>query len=119
VRWTTTQQQQFERRVARLTVSAGLPLSWVDNPDWIELCQECIPGAKSPSRKTLTRRLIPTAAAELREAAKSAAKGHEATIQADGWTGENHHHLIACMITVDGKVSSLVLVVNPTIQIRC
>jgi hypothetical protein len=43
--------------------------------------------------------------AEFRAEAKAAANGHEATIQADEWTGVNHHHLIAFMITVDGKVS--------------
>ncbi|KAF8967652.1 ribonuclease H-like domain-containing protein, partial [Flammula alnicola] len=26
--------------------------------------------------------------------------GQNATLQADGWTGENHHHMIACMITL-------------------
>ena len=28
----------------------------------------------------------------------------EATIQSDGWTGVNNHHLVAFMITADKKV---------------
>jgi hypothetical protein len=28
----------------------------------------------------------------------------EATIQSDGWTGLNNHHLVAFMITADKKV---------------
>jgi hypothetical protein len=102
--WSSVRQKQFERSIARLTASAGLPLSWVDNAEWIMFVDEFLPAARSPSRKVLTNRLIPTAVAEFRAAAKAAANGREATIQADGWTGVNHHHLIAFMITVDGKV---------------
>jgi len=46
----------------------------------------------------------PGAVAEFRAEAKAAACECEATIQADGWTGVNHHYLIAFMITVNGKV---------------
>lgn len=105
--WLPEQQKSFENHIARLTASAGLPLSWVDNVEWIDLCAELAPGAKSPSRKTLTRRLLPVAVNELRRDSKAKTKGHNATIQADGWTGENHHHLIAFMITVDGKVCAI------------
>lgn len=102
--WDSAKQKRFETRVARLTASAGLPLAWVDNIEFIDLIAEFIPGAKPPSRKVLTNRLIPTTVDELRAEAKSAASGHEATIQADGWTGQNKHHLIAVMITVHGEV---------------
>jgi hypothetical protein len=76
----------------------------VDNAEWIAFVEEFLPAAKSPSRKVLTNQLIPMAVAKFRAAAKAAANGHEATIQADGWTGVNHHHLIAFMITIDRKV---------------
>jgi hypothetical protein len=33
--WSAIQQKQFERLIACLTASAGLPLSWVDNAEWI------------------------------------------------------------------------------------
>lgn len=102
--WDSTKQKRFEMRIARLTASAGLPLSWVDNIEFIDLISDFIPGAKPPSRKVLTNRLIPTVVNELRAEAKSAASGHEATLEADGWTGENKHHLIGVMITVKGKV---------------
>lgn len=103
--WDSTKQKRFETRVARLTASAGLPLSWVDNIEFIDLISDFIPGAKPPSRKVLTKRLIPATVDELRTEAKSAASGHEATVQADGWTGQNKHHLIAVMITVHGEAS--------------
>ncbi|EIW76029.1 hypothetical protein CONPUDRAFT_158802 [Coniophora puteana RWD-64-598 SS2] len=31
--WTPALQQEFERRILQLTVSAGLPFSWADNPE--------------------------------------------------------------------------------------
>jgi hypothetical protein len=102
--WNATRQHRFENHITRLTVSGGLPLSWVDNANWIGFCQEFLPFASLPSRKVLTQRLIPGAANELRSQAKAAAKGKEATLQADGWTGQNNHHLIAVMISVDEKV---------------
>jgi hypothetical protein len=102
--WTQARQKLFEERVALLTVSAGLPLAWVDNNNWRILVQDFIPGANSFSRKVLTTRLIPSVAKKFRAQAQTAVKGLEATLQADGWTGLNNHHLIAFMITVEGKV---------------
>ena len=63
-----------------------------------------IPAATSPSRKVLTKRIIPKLVDELQTAAKKEARGKNATVQADGWTGGNHHHLVAFMITADKKV---------------
>ena len=60
--WSPEYQSKFEERVARLTVSAGLPLLWVDNPEWIDFINDFLPLARSPSRKVLTNRLIPTVA---------------------------------------------------------
>ena|ERR1700722_389681 len=102
--WTSTRQDRFEERVTRLTVAAGLPLSWVDNTNWQELVQEFIPGAKSPSQKVLIKWLIPSSIAKHQAEAKASVRGLEATVQVDGWTGLNHHHLITVMITVEGKV---------------
>lgn len=102
--WSKEKQKSFENRIARLTASAGFPLSWVDNAEWIDFCTEFLPAAKLPSRKTLTRRLLPAAVEALRASARAAAKGHEATLQADGWTGTNNHHLLAFMITANGQV---------------
>ena len=102
--WSTARQELFENLLARLTASANLPFSWVDNPVWQTFCDEFIPAAKLPSRKVLTTRIIPRLVTELRDAAKAEAKGKNVTVQADGWTGENHHHLIAFMITAEKKV---------------
>ncbi|KAH9988278.1 hypothetical protein BJV74DRAFT_796328 [Russula compacta] len=87
----------------RLTASARLPLSWVDNAEWIRFCDEFLPAAKSPSWKTLTCRLLPAIVGKFHVVAQAAVQGHEATVQADGWMGQNKHHLIAIMIIVDRK----------------
>jgi hypothetical protein len=103
--------------MARITASAGFSLSWIDNPAWLDFLDEFLPAARSPSRKVLTNRIIPAALELYQAEAKAAAKGREATIQADGWTGINHHHLIAFMITVDGKVCPHDLINHPFILI--
>jgi hypothetical protein len=102
--WSTARQELFENLLARLTASANLPFSWVDNPVWQTFCDEFIPAAKSPSRKALTTRIVPRLVKELQGTAKAEVKGKNVTVQADGWTGENHHHLIAFMITAEKKV---------------
>ena len=102
--WLPEFQRRFEDRIARLTVSANLPLSWVDNPEWIDFVGDFIAFARSPSQKVLTNRLIPAAAKSYRELAKIAATNQNVTLQADGWTGVNFHHLLAFMISFDKQV---------------
>jgi hypothetical protein len=104
--WSQALQEKFEMRIARLTASAGFPLSWVDNPEWIDFIYEFLPAAKSPSRKALTARLIPKIVEHYRQIAKDSSRGQNATIQADGWTASNFHHLLAFMIAVKKKVGS-------------
>ena len=102
--WLPEFQRRFEDRIARLTVSANLPLSWVDNPEWIDFVGDFIAFARSPSQKVLTNHLIPAAAKSYRELAKIVATNQNVTLQADGWTGVNFHHLLAFMISFDKQV---------------
>ncbi|KAJ7726706.1 hypothetical protein DFH07DRAFT_757985 [Mycena maculata] len=99
--WDATKQAVFEEKVLRLTVSANLPFAWVENPEWAEFCAEFIPQARPIGRKTFTRRLLPRALKKLRADVQSNLTGKNATIQGDGWTGINHHHLNAFMATVE------------------
>ena len=102
--WSVGDQARFENRLARLTASAGFALSWVENPEWELFCQEFIPMANNPSRASLTRRLIPQTLHAMQKEAREPLKGYSGTLQADGWTGVNFLHMIAFMITVNGKV---------------
>lgn len=103
--WNSNRQIWFENRLTRLTTSAGLPQSWIDNPEWIAFKQELIyPNAKLPSQKVLTLCIIPRLVDELKQQAITSVKGKNTTLQSDGWTGENHCHLITFMITADKHV---------------
>ena len=42
--------------------------------------------------------------AEFQANAHTDSKGHYGTLQHDGWTGVNSHHLLASMVGVNGKV---------------
>ncbi|KAH9028010.1 hypothetical protein EDB84DRAFT_1588968 [Lactarius hengduanensis] len=100
-------QARFEERITRITAAAGFSLSWVENPEWLDFCNDFVPQAKSPSRKVLTKRLLPQTLNELQQKAKQRVRGKNATASCDGWTGENFHHYIAFMIMVDKKVHTV------------
>ncbi|KAF8956007.1 hypothetical protein BDZ97DRAFT_1618886, partial [Flammula alnicola] len=105
--WSSARKKNFERRILRLTASAGFPLSWVSNPEWHKFCDEFVPGAPNVTRKVLTKRILREVVAEFRAEVKRKTKGKEVTIQGDGWTGLNNHHLNAFMITADKKVHTV------------
>lgn len=90
-----------------MTTACGFPLSLVDNPEWIAFCDEFIPAAHVPSRNTLTRRIIPDVVADFRANARADSEGYYGTLQDDGWTGINHHHLLASMVSANGQVHSI------------
>ena len=102
--WLPELQAKFETCLARLTASAGLPLSWVDNLEWIDFVHQFLPGAMSPSRKVLTTRLVPRAAESYWQLAKDVSRDQNATIQGDGWTGiqrvltRSPHQLCVCLL---------------------
>lgn len=107
VSWSDSQHARFEWWIARLTASCGFPLSWVENPIWLAFCAEYIPQAIVPSRKVLTKRIIPTEVKRLRASHCAKWVGNFAMLQQDGWTGMNHHHFSAFMTTIARQVSGL------------
>ena len=113
--WSADRQNTFNMRIGRLTASAGLPLCWIENPEFILFCQEFIhPAANVPGRKALTNRILPTIRRDFRKKAQAATReGAMATIQADGWSAINDHHLNAFMMTVDRKVCNSLYCTQP------
>ncbi|KAJ3755217.1 hypothetical protein EV360DRAFT_20101, partial [Lentinula raphanica] len=105
--WTTDHQRRYEEILIRLTASAGLPLSWVDNLEFDAFISQFIPQAKAVSRKTLTRRILPTVIKQVREGIVASVANREVTMQADGWTGLNHSHLVAFMVSADRKIHTV------------
>ena len=105
--WSPSRVKAFEHRILRLTASAGFPLSWVENPEFHALQDEFIIGSPHISRKVLTKQILCEVVTEFHEAVKQQTAGKEATMQSDGWTDINNHHLVAFMITADQKVRAL------------
>lgn len=103
--WNDEKQKQFEQFIAKLTASAGFLFSWVGNPEFVKFIQEFLPGAKVPSRRVLSNRILPTMLKTVRENIREQVRGRLATVQCDGWSGANSHHLVAFMVTVGTNVS--------------
>lgn len=114
INWNDERQSLFEGKLIRLTASADLSFSWVENPEWLAFLREFLPQAKSPSRKVLSQRLLPQTLKVLRVDAQKRANGIKATVQCDGWTGENAHHFVAFMMTGEGQVSLNLILVELT-----
>jgi predicted component of type VI protein secretion system len=110
--WSAARTRLFEHRILRLTASAGFPLSWVENPEFQALREEFIPGSPHISRKVLTKRILQEVVTEFRGAVKQRVAGKEATMQSDGWTGINNHHLVAFMITTNKKVPQTIIIAH-------
>ena len=105
-----SRQARFETLVARLTASANLSHRWVENPEWVTLCSEFIPGAELFSRKKLTSTLIPRVLGEMRTMAVKETRNRQGTFQLDGWTGGNFHHYLGFMLTAAGRVWRIFLI---------
>ena len=104
--WDASRQALFNSYLARLTASQGWSLSWVENPVWLDFCDDFFPHATNPTRKVLTSRILPSEVKYFQGVAKAKCKGKEITVQCDGFTARNHHHLVSFMITVDRQVRS-------------
>ena len=87
-----------------MTVAAGLPMSWTDNPEVRSVFRIFFPWVQLPSRKSLSKTILPTLQTSLRTQAQKETKGATCTLQCDGWTAINAHHLIAFVITIWPKV---------------
>ncbi|KAI0075641.1 hypothetical protein K474DRAFT_1599419 [Panus rudis PR-1116 ss-1] len=96
--WSDARQALLESHLARITASANLPLSWVENLAVLNFFSEFLPPAEIPSRKVLTNRLIPDELRVHRAKVQAQVSGADATGICDGWTGVNSHHYIVFML---------------------
>jgi hypothetical protein len=51
-------KKKFHFHLLQITVSCGFPLSWVNNPEVIELFKFLNPQIKLPDRKTLSTEIL-------------------------------------------------------------
>ena len=113
-------QHNFNMHIGRMTVAAGLPMSWTDNPEVRSVFRTFFPWVQLPSRKALSKTILPTLQTNLRTQAQKETKGATCTLQCDSWTAINAHHLIAFVITIWPKVGILLILVftNGSLFIR-
>lgn len=102
--WSMESQREFESRIARITASANIPLSWVDDPEFVAFVRRFIPAARPVSRRVLTSRLIPSELNAQRLALLPQIENADATLQCDGWSGGNFHHYTGFTMTICGEV---------------
>lgn len=108
MQWSSAQQDRFEHHMANITASCGFPFHWVENPAVRDFLDDFFPHTSHLSSYQLTNRVIPQQVNRYQQAAKDASRGCEGTLQTDGWTGVNFHHLVAFMVTtVRRKVSNI------------
>ena len=106
--WSAACTRLFEHWILCLTASTGFPLFWVENPEFQAIWEEFIPGSPHISWKVLTKRILWEVVTEFHEGVKRHVARKEATMQSNGWTGINNHHLVAFMITTN-KLKVIVL----------
>ena len=98
-------QDDFERSLIRVVASADLSFNFVENPEVSTFFKTFMPGYALPSRRKLAGKILSRALKEVREQNYAQVKKQRVTIQCDGWTGRNHQHLVAFMMTTEsGKV---------------
>ena len=104
--WSRSMQEQFEQSITRITASANLPFSWVENEHLERFVTTFVhPDAKLPSRKSLTTKLIPNELSVFRDTVQRKVLNSEVTASCDGWTGANYHHYVAFAMTTRKEVS--------------
>ncbi|KIM66584.1 hypothetical protein SCLCIDRAFT_110226, partial [Scleroderma citrinum Foug A] len=97
--WLNVHQEHFEHHLANITASCGFPFSWVENQAVRNFLDDLLPLVAHISSYQLTSCIVPQEVDQYRQLAKSTSKGCQATLQTDGWTGINFHHLVAFMVT--------------------
>ncbi|KAG1786803.1 hypothetical protein EV424DRAFT_1476795 [Suillus variegatus] len=105
-------EADWEAGLARVTASAELPLQWVENPEWLKLCDRFIPQAKAPSAKVLMKRVMPQVLRGIKATAKEESCGAVGTLQCDGWIGENSHHLLGNSCNAEELLKQIIESIN-------
>ncbi|XP_022827208.1 zinc finger BED domain-containing protein 1-like [Spodoptera litura] len=90
--------EQIDKQLVKMVAKGHHALRIVEEPDFrklIELVSQC-PGYKLPSRKTLTKNLMPTVHNDLKDVIKKKVQAVPAlSLSTDGWTSRNNDSYIA------------------------
>ena len=85
----------------QVTISCGFPLSWVNNPEAIELFKFLNPQIKLPDRKTLSNEILGNAIKEfdVKMLEKLVLDRIGITLSFDGWTNVREQKLMGTVLT--------------------
>jgi hypothetical protein len=97
--FTAAHQKRLEHHIIRLTASADFSFGWTENPYWLNIMDDFIPGASYITRRSLSGPILKRELKEVREDNKRRIAGNMVTLQCDGWTGRNKNHLVAFMVS--------------------
>jgi hypothetical protein len=103
--WDEGRQLKLERSLIRMTASNNWAFNWIENPETVDFFSKFLPLAKVPRQKALSNRILDNSLADIRSESMQRAKGLMVTLQSDGWTGGNHNHFQAFMMTGGRQVS--------------
>lgn len=110
--WGKSDQARFDSRLARMTASCGFSFTWIEDIEVQDFMADFIPNAILPGCRVVSDRLVPEEVDKYRRKAQDRSRGSLATLQCDGWTGGNHHHLLAFMMTTSGPNKREVCTLN-------
>jgi hypothetical protein len=100
------QQLTFEDKLLQAFVSAGISFNAINDPELRALFHDYVPGAKLPTRQSLSGQVLDRQVAKLQGTITSDLKGAYATVQCDRWKDISKKHFVAFMFTARHEVIS-------------
>jgi len=92
--------KKFQQHLLQVTISCGFPLSWVNNPEVIELFKFLNPQIKLPDRKTLSTEILSDAVKDFDKMMleKLVLDRIGITLMFDGWTNVREQELMGTIL---------------------
>uniref|UniRef100_U9TGN1 DUF659 domain-containing protein n=1 Tax=Rhizophagus irregularis (strain DAOM 181602 / DAOM 197198 / MUCL 43194) TaxID=747089 RepID=U9TGN1_RHIID len=92
---------KFHMHLLQVTISCGFSLSWINNPEVIELFKFLNPQIKLPDRKTLSNEILDEAVKEfdIKMLEKLVLDRVGITLSFDGWTNVREQELMGTVLT--------------------
>jgi hypothetical protein len=99
-------KNKFHMHLLQVTISCGFPLSWVNNPEVIELFKFLNPQIKLPDRKTLSTEILSDVVKDFDNMMKERLVLDRigVTLSFDGWTNVREQELMGTVLmTSEGQ----------------
>ena len=110
-KWSEKKDMPLAKDLCRLMIATNIPWHAVENPEFRTFVNKWIKNATPPSRNVLATKVLSAVVKDVEGPELSYLKGKLGSGQCDGWKNVAKTSLVASIITVEGKVS-LILLVN-------